>query len=436
MKCEWCKIAIPIIAIVLIVGIFSYQFIDPAPPKTIKIITGKTDGSYYHFATLYNDILKKERFNLQIIPSAGSVEALSMLEKGKADVAFIQGGTADKKETKNLISLGSIYFEPLWIFYKKGKEFNYLYQLKGKKLYIGNKGSGTRALALILLNKNNINEKNTKFVDLKGISPQDAIKEGKIDVIFSVISANSPKIKKLLMDDELKLFSFKRANAYSKIFPFLIPLTLNEGVMSLEKNIPNTPKTLLGTTATLVASKSIHPDWVRLLLKAAKKVHSKATIFSSENQFPTYKYTQIPMDEDAKNYIIKGDSFLEKILPFWMASMIDRLAIMIIPLLTLLFPLFKGVFPLYRWRVRKAIYKWYEILFDIDSKIENLNKTELEKTKKELLSLLKEIQDETKIPLSYMGEYYTLKEHAHLILYKIDERLDTNSYNLCDTESA
>jgi len=197
------------------------------------------------------------------------------------------------------------------------------------------------------------------------------------------------------MDDELELFSFKRADAYSKIFPFLSPLTLGEGVINLKKNIPDRPKILLGTTATLVASKSIHPDWIRLLLKAAKKVHSKATIFSNENQFPTYKYTQIPMDEDAKNYIIKGDSFLEKIFPFWMASMLDRLAIMIIPLITLLFPLFKGVLPLYRWRVRKTIYKWYKILFDIDSKIENLNKKELEKTKKELLNLPGEIQQIT-----------------------------------------
>ncbi len=423
MKCEWCKITLPVVVILLIVGIFSYQFIDPAPPRTIKIITGKTDGSYYHFATLYNKILEKEKFHLKIIPSAGSVEALSLLEQGKGDVAFIQGGTINKNETKNLISLGSIYFEPLWIFYKKGKGFNYLYELKGKKLYIGNKGSGTRALALILLNKNNINKENTIFVKLKGETPQEALKKGEIDAIFSVISANSPNIKKLLEDDQLELFSFKRADAYSKIFPFLSPLVLGEGIINLKENIPNRQKILLGTTATLVASKSIHPDWIRLLLKAAKKIHSKATIFSDENQFPTYKYTQIPMDKDAKNYIIKGDSFLEKILPFWMASMIDRLAIMIIPLLTLLFPLFKGILPLYRWRVRKAIYKWYKILFDIDSKIEDLDKEELEKTKKELLNLLDEIQEETKIPLSYMGEYYTLKEHANLILDKIDKLL-------------
>ena len=428
MKCEWCKITLPVAVIVLIIGIFSYQFIDPAPPKTLKIATGRTDGSYYHYATLYRKILKKEKFNLQIIPSAGSVEALSMLKKGKVDVAFVQGGTANKEKTKNLISLGSIYFESLWIFHRKSENFNYLYELRGKKLYIGNKGSGTRALALILLRKNSVNKNNTKFVNLENENPQKALKEGKVDAIFSVISANSPKIKKMLSDNKLELFSFKRADAYSKIFPFLSPLVLGEGVIDLEKNIPSKDKILIGTTATLVASKSIHPDWIRLLLKSARKVHSKATIFSNENQFPTYKYTQIPMDEDAKNYIIKGDSFLEKIFPFWIASMLDRLAIMIIPLITLLFPLFKGILPLYRWRVRKTIYKWYEILFSIDSKIENLNEDELEKTKIKLLELLDEIQEETKIPLSYMGEYYTLKEHANLILNKIDKILKNESY--------
>ncbi len=428
MKCEWCKITLPIALLVLIAGIFSYQFIDPAPPKTLKIATGKADGSYYHYATLYHNILKKEKFDLQIIPSAGSVAALHMLEKSEVDVAFVQGGTASKQDMENLISLGSIYFEPLWIFYRKGEKFDYLYNLRGKRLYIGDKGSGTRALALILLKENSVNETNTKFVDLKNENPQQALKDGKVDAIFSVISANSPKIKKMLSDKDLELFSFKRANAYSKIFPFLSPLVLGEGVIDLEKNIPASDKILIGTTATLVASKSIHPDWIRLLLKAARKVHSKATIFSNENQFPTYKYTQIPMDEDAKNYIIKGDSFLEKIFPFWIASMIDRLAIMIIPLATLLFPLLKGILPLYRWRVRKAIYKWYKVLFDIDSKIENLDKEELEKTKKELLDLLDEIQEETKIPLSYMGEYYTLKEHANLILDKIDKILKNESY--------
>ncbi len=424
MKCEWCKITLPIIVIILIVGIFSYQFIDPAPPRAIKIATGKIDGSYYHFATIYRKLLKKEKFDLQLVPTAGSVEALSMLEKGKVDVAFVQGGTAKKQDLKNLMSLGSIYFEPLWVFYRKSDKFKYLYELKGKNIYIGGVGSGTRALAKVLLKENNIDKTNTNFVDLKNQSPKTALEKGKVDAIFSVISASSSKIKDLLSDNKLELFSFKRAKAYSKRFSYLSALTLGEGVMNLEKNIPKTDKTLLGTTATLVSVKTLHPDLIRLLLKVAKKVHSPSSIFSVQNQFPTYKYTQIPMSSDAKKYLLKGDSFLEKIFPFWIASKIDRLAIMIIPLLTLLFPLLKGAMPLYRWRVRSKVYKWYKILHEIDSRLKNTDKNELIKTKTDLLNILDEIQKETKIPLSYMGEYYDLKVHANLILGKIEKLLD------------
>ncbi len=423
MNCDWCKIAFPIVLIVSIVTLFSYQYISPAPPKTLKIATGKADGSYYHFATKYHQLLKKDKFDLQIIPTAGSVEALSMLQKGEVDVSFVQGGVATKKSTRDLVSLCSIYFEPLWIFYKKSDNFKYLYQLKGKKLYIGEIGSGTRALALVLLKENSIDAKNTTFVDLGKTDPQSALTNGKVDAIFSVISASSDKIKKLLEDKNLELFNFKRAMAYSKRFSYLSALNLGEGVIDIEKNIPNHNITLLGTTATLVANKSINPDLIRLLLKSVKKVHSNATIFSKEGEFPSYKYTQIPMSEDAKNYLIKGDSFLEKIFPFWIASMIDRLAIMIIPLLTLLFPLLKGAFPLYRWRVRSKIYKWYRVLYEIDSNLEILKKDELKTTKDNLLKLLKEIQKETKIPLSYMGEYYNLKVHINMILNKIDKKI-------------
>jgi uncharacterized protein len=422
-KCEWCKILFPFGLIVLVVAIFSYQFIEPPAPRTIKIATGKTTGSYYKYALEYQKILKKENFDLQIIPTVGSVEALSLLERHKVDVAFVQGGTASPKDIKNLNSLCSIYYEPLWIFYK-GASLQYLYQLKGKRIYIGDVGSGTRALALVLLGENNINSKNTNFVDIGNTNPKMALKDGKVDAIFSVISPNSSMVQEMLADKEIKLFSFKRAKAYSKKLSYLSALTLGEGVINLEKNIPSKDKVLLGTTATLVATKTLHPVLVKLLLKAAKKVHSPASIFSVQNEFPTYKYTQIPMSDNAKRYLVKGDGFLEKFLPFWLANSIERLTIMIIPLLTLLFPLFKGALPLYRWKIRSAIYKWYKILHEVDSRLLNANKEELLAIKKDLTKMLDAIQKDTKIPLSYMGEYYDLKVHANLILGKIDKLLE------------
>ncbi len=419
MKCEWCKIGLGSFLAIFLVGLISYQFIAPAPPKTLKIATGKADGSYYKYATMYHKILKKEKFDLQVIPTAGSVEALDMLEKNEVQVGFVQGGTAKKEDMKNLMSLASIYFEPLWIFYSKKLDIQYLYQLKGKKIYIGSQGSGTRALAQVLLKQNNINSSNTTFVDLKGMSAKDALDNGKIDALFSVISATSPKIAKLLTDKNAKLFSFKRAKAYSKRFSYLSPLVLGEGVIDLEKNIPSKDITLLGTTATLVARKDLHPDLIRLILKAAKKVHSNSSIFSKKGEFPTQKYTQIPMSEDAAIYLKKGDSFLQKIFPFWIASTIDRLIVMILPLLIMLLPLIKGFFPIYRWRVRSKIYRWYKILHKLDSQIEKATPKERSNIERNLKKLLHEIQKNSDIPLSYMGEYYDLKVHTNLIINKI-----------------
>ncbi len=421
MRCEWCKFVFGILAIIISVGYISYQFIDPAPPRTIKIATGKADGAYYKYATIYHNILEKEKFDLQIIPTAGSIEALKMLRNNEVDVAFVQSGTASNSDIKELKSLGSLYFEPLWIFYNRKKPFKYLFDLRGENLYIGENGSGTKALAEAILKENGIDEKNTNFKSKN--NPIEELKNGNITAFFSVISASSSKIKNILLNKDIKLFDLKRAKAYAKRFNYLSALELDEGMLDLKNNIPKNKISLIGTTATLVANKHIHPDIVRLLLKTAKKVHSKESIFSKQNQFPTYKFTQIPMDENAKNYLIKGDSFLEKIFPFWIASTIDRLIIMIIPILTLLFPLIKGALPLYRWRIRSKIYKWYKILHELDHRIDAVSKDELKVILKEIEKMQKTIKEDSNIPLSYMGEYYDLRVHLDLIYSRIQERL-------------
>lgn len=423
MKCEWCKISFGVIVVVLLVLAISYQFIDPAAPKDIKIATGSKEGSYYKFAQEYKKILKKEKFNLEIIPTAGSIDALKKLENKEVDIAFIQGGTASKKDIANLASLASIYFEPIWIFYNSHLNINYINQLQGKKIAIGINGSGTQPLALEILKQNNINSSNTTFLKLPINEAKKALENGEIDALFTVISPTSSHILTLIENQNIQLLHMKRASAYSKRFHYITPLKIGEGVINLEKNIPPQELSLISTTATLVSKKDLHPDLIRLLLKTAKIVHAKPSIFEENITFPNQNYTQIPLHVDAKHYLEKGDSFLEKIFPFWIASSIDRLIIMIIPLLTLLFPLFKGLMPIYRWRIRSKIYKWYKILHEADSKLTSLNKKELINIQKDLLQMFNDMEKDSDVPLSYMGEYYDLKVHANLILGRIEKLL-------------
>lgn len=423
MQKEWFKLGFGAFVLILLVLGISYQFIDPAPPKKLSIATGTTSGSYYKFAQEYKKLLEKEKFELLIVPTQGSVEALKKLQNKEVDIAFVQGGVANEEEVKTLRSLASIYFEPLWIFYSEKFDFKYINELKGKKVSIGSEGSGTKPLALEILKQNSIDKTNTTLLELSNEAAQQALNKGEIDVLFSVISPSSKMVQSLLSNPKVKLLNIQRASAYSKKLHYLTPVSIGEGVVSLENNIPSSNITLLSTTATLVGQKDLHPDLIRLILKTAKQVHSTPSLFENNEIFPSKKYLQIPLHVDAKHYLEKGDSFLEKIFPFWIASSIDRLVIMIIPLLTLLIPIIKGALPLYRWRIRSSIYKWYKILHEIDLKLESLDKSELPKIREDLEKMAEDIQKSSKIPLSYMGEYYDLRVHANLILGRIEKLL-------------
>lgn len=423
MKCEWCKIGFGAFFILLCVSFLTYQFIEPAPPKDITIAAGRTDGAYYQYALRYQKLLKDEGFNLEIVPTSGSVDALKLLNDKKVDVAFVQGGAASQSDTSHLMSLGSIYFEPLWIFYRNTVNPTYVYDLKGSRIAIGSEGSGTRALAEHLLDENKITDSNTTFLPLSGEDAIKAIKAGEIDAVFSVISESSPQITELLRDPNIELLEIRRALAYEKRMHYLKDLHLGEGTLNLDENLPAKSVSILGTTATLVVDEDIHPDLIRLLLKTAKTVHSPASTFAHQDEFPSRDYTEIEMSEDAARFIIKGESFLERNLPFALAGTVDRLLIMLIPLATLIFPLFKGAMPLYRWRIRSKIYKWYKFVRSIDLLIEKMDEDELATSLNQIEELDLEVKKDSDIPLSYMGEYYELRVHIELIDARLRERL-------------
>lgn len=289
MQKEWFKLGFGAFVLILLVLGISYQFIDPAPPKKLSIATGTTSGSYYKFAQEYKKLLEKEKFELLIVPTQGSVEALKKLQNKEVDIAFVQGGVANEEEVKTLRSLASIYFEPLWIFYSEKFDFKYINELKGKKVSIGSEGSGTKPLALEILKQNSIDKTNTTLLELSNEAAQQALDKGEIDVLFSVISPSSKMVQSLLSNPKVKLLNIQRASAYSKKLHYLTPVSIGEGVVSLENNIPSSNITLLSTTATLVGQKDLHPDLIRLILKTAKQVHSTPSLFENNEIFPSKK---------------------------------------------------------------------------------------------------------------------------------------------------
>lgn len=414
-----------IIIVVAICFYITFQFIQPSPKKEITIATGSKTGEYYNTALKYKELLEKEKVKVNIIETNGSIENLELLNNKKVDIAFVQNGTIDANN--NIEVLSSIYFEPLWIFYNKNIQNPiYIKDFLNKKISIGSSKSGTENLALEILNINGIDSNNTNLLNLNTNESKESLKKGEIDAMFIVTSSNSNIINELLLDEKIYLFSFKRANAYSKKFTYLNSITLYEGTINLNENLPNEDKNLLATTALLVTHKDFSDELVRIFLKKVKEVNSAKTLFSNENEFPNLSNINENINEEAKRYLTKGDTWLEKIFPYWIASNIDRLKILLIPFLTLLIPIYKGLFPLYRWSIRSKIYKWYDELQSIDLSLEDLEKEELEKKLIELEKLKKEIKEETKVPLSYMSEYYDLIMHIELIISKTNIRIQSN----------
>ncbi len=403
-----------IIALVVVASFwFASRFIEPPPPTHIVLAAGSKSGDYYRYANLYKKALAHEGITVEIIETAGSLENVGLLTEGKADVAFIQSGLETKESREKIETLASLYYEPLWVFSRgSGLPEKDLQSLRNNKLAIGAKGSGTNAIAKQLLKLNHILEEVT-LVDLSGKEAVAALQKGRVDAAFFVARPESAYIRELLHEKNIRLLSFQRAEGYTHLLPFLSKVQLNEGVIDMAEDIPDNDVYLLSPVAQLTSRTDFNGALKTLLVGAAMKIHGKADIFSTTGQFPSLDYADFPIAEEAARYFKYGPNFLQRFLPFWLADMIGRMVVMLIPLLGIMLPLLKIASPVYRWRTRSKIYKWYK----------SLRKTEEmalagDSNLEEALASLELIDVEvkkTKVPLSYADELYSLRRHIQLI---------------------
>ena len=399
--------------------VIAWQFVNPAPPHTLVVATGHADGAYYLFAQRYRDLLAENDITLEIRTTAGSVENLDLLADGSVNLAFVQGGTADKSENHTLTSLGSLYYEPLWVFYRGTQTLSRLSQLQGMRIAIGEDGSGTNAIASQLLADNFIDSDAETIQSIGGATAASALRSGDIDALFLVASPASPLVQQLLYEQDIQLMSFARATTYTRLHPFLSAVTLPEGVIDLQANIPSRNPVLLAATANLVASEDFHPALVSLLLQAATRVQGDGDVFTRPGIFPNRDNLEFPLNDDARRFYKHGPPFLQRYLPFWTASMIDRLKVLLVPLLTLMLPLIKIMPPTYRWRVRKKIYRWYEELQALDTETPKQLTGEALVLLRHELDKLEEDVRKVKVPLSYADELYDLRMHIGLVRDKL-----------------
>jgi len=404
--------------LVLIVGfMLAYQFVEPAPPRSITIGTGSLKGAYYDYAKIYSKVLAKDGIELKLRNTAGSAENLKLLEaeSGGVDIAFVQGGLKHLAQTDKLVSLGSLFFEPLWVFHRMGIELKRFPDLKGLRVAVGEEGSGTRILATQLLDLNGITKENTRLLSIGHQKAADMLLGNELDVAIFVSTHRASYVLQLLKSRSVKLIGLERAEAYALRYHYLYVLKLPEGVLDFRDNIPPGDLVLAAPTTQLVVRSDLHPALIDLLLEAAKKVHQEGGGFEREGEFPTTKYTDFEVSLEAERFYRAGPPFLQRYLPFWVATFLTRMKIMLLPLIVLLFPLFK-IMPLaYRWKMRSKIYRWYAKLETVDPKIHRQNLTKHLDDYLLELDLIEEQVSNISVPLAYSDELYALRLHIDML---------------------
>lgn len=416
--------------IFLIVGIgfvVAYQFVQPAPPKRIVITTGGESGAYYQFAQRYAAILARDGITLEVKSSAGSLENLDRLKADEAQVGFVQGGVMPPKEDPDaeddsgLLSLGSLFYEPVWVFYRGERDLTRLTELRGKRIAIGQEGSGVRQLAQQLLAANEI-EAGEQLVPLSGLSAAEELQQGRIDAAFIIASESAPVVQVLLRSPGIRLMSFAQSGAYQRRFPFLTKLTFPQGVADLVRDFPPNDIKVLAPTANLIVRDDLHPALQSLLLQAASEVHGKSGFFQDQGEFPSYKDQMLPLSPDAARYFKSGPSFLQRYLPFWLAVLVDRLIVLLLPVVALLIPLLKVAPAIYTWRVRSKVFRCYgELKFLEDDLKNHFDRARLA----EYRSRLDALEDEAvqlHVPLGFTDLVYTLREHVNLVRGILDKQ--------------
>jgi TRAP-type uncharacterized transport system substrate-binding protein len=353
----------------LIVGAAIFVYLDSTAPNTITITSGPKGSTFQNFAEKYKEILAKEGVTLKIVPSEGSLDNLHKLSNPKivVDVGFVLGGEVKGANIDNLVSLGSIAYQPLMVFYH-GKTKNLLSDFKGQRLDIGKEGSGVHSLVLTLLKANGIEPNDgTIFVDsISGDSIQ-ALEENRIDALFIMGDSTSRDVMhRLLHTPGIHLFNFTQADGYVRRINYLNKLELPKGSLDFGKNIPSEDLNLIGPTVELVARNGLHPALSDLLLEAAKEVHSPPGIFKNRGEFPAPQEHEFPVSPDASRYYTSGKSFLYRTFPYGIASLIARLLSVIVPIALVLIPALKAAPAFYRWQMEYRIKSWYRTLFDIE----------------------------------------------------------------------
>lgn len=415
----------PVLLIIFVCGL-AYSLADPSPPKHAILATGQENSAYEEFGKKYATILARYGIRVSRKSSLGSQENLQSLGAPEAnvDIAFVQSGSTDQNEAerKDLISLGSLFTEPVWLFFRDSRDITRMSQLRGLKVNVGPDGTGVPQLFKKLLSVNGVETSELTLGSLENTPATVELLEGRIDALVFSSAPDALLIQMLLQTPGIRLFDFVQAEAYTRRFPFLSHVVLPRGIVDLGRDLPSKDYHLIAPTATLVARANLHPALIDLFVQAAAEVHGGAGWFRKQGEFPTANFTEIPVARDAEKFYKNGPPLLQRYLPFWVANFLDRMWVFIVAFGALLLPLTRVIPPLYVWKVRSRVYRWYGKLRAVEQAIEAITPATRAAVCAEQLKNLNDIEarvNHISIPLSFAEQLYDLRSHIGFVRKRV-----------------
>ena len=423
----------PFILLTLVLLWLAYLILDPTPPRTVVLATGTDQGAYAEFGKRYATELGKFGIKVELRNTAGAAENRRLLRDANSgvDIAFMQSGAGDAihaidedKSGRPLFSLGNLFLEPVWIFYRteaaqrttSRPTLERMEQIVPLSLNIGEPGSGAANLLNKLLNANKIDPAQMNVQRLPPTAAVVALLGGELDALTFVSAPESVFVRMLLQTPGIQLLEFPQAEAYARRFEFLTSVTMPRGTVDLQ-DVPPHDVRLVAATASMVTTDEFHPALVQLFVQAAQRIHGDSSWFGPAGEFPNGSAREFPLAKEAARYYRDGPPFLQRYLPFWLANLIDRMWVVLASIIVILIPLSRIVPPLYEFRIRSRVFRWYRQLRDIE------DAAALSPARHaQLLPQLDELEhrvEKVSVPLSYAEELYALRGHIDLVRKKL-----------------
>ena len=338
--------------------------LGPLPARDLTMATGAPGSEYARIGERYREILARDGVRLRLVATDGALDNVKLLKNRSSgvQVGFVQAGATDETDQRDLLSLGTLFYEEMWVFCRCSQRTVPVNGWDGWRISVGPAGSATYPLALKLLELNGLDPGKARLYNYPPEAAAQALLDQQLDAALILTGWESPVVQRLAHAPEITVLGFPRADAYVVLVPDLSKVVLPRGVLDLGTNRPAEDLPLIASKASLAVRNDLHPALQFLLLRAAMEVHSRPAVFQRPGEFPAAEGIDLALSKEAREFYRSGPTFLERRLPFWLAELVQRMLILIVPIAGIIYPLWSLGPKLYYGLMRRRLTPMYREL--------------------------------------------------------------------------